>query len=89
MTQILVDGITYVSFINGVLRIECGSIGRDGKLSPSGTLLIPGPRAGAVLKSISDAAKELGKRQRETGEQGARQAEAQAANAAGRALKRP
>lgn len=65
MTQILVDGITYVAFINGVLRIECGTVNREGKLSPSGTLLIPGAQAGPVLKSIADAAKELGKRQRE------------------------
>jgi len=65
MTQILVDGVTYVSFINGILRIECGSVGRDGKLTPSGTLLIPGAKAGPVLQSIADAAKELGKRQRE------------------------
>ena len=65
MTQILVDGVTYVSFINGILRIECGSVNREGKLSPSGTLLIPATRAGPVLKSIADAAKELGKRQRE------------------------
>jgi hypothetical protein len=65
MTQILVDGVTYVSFVNGVLRIECGCAGREGKLTPSGTLLIPGPQAGRVLASIADAAKELGKRQRE------------------------
>ena len=65
MTQILVDGITYVSFINGVLRVECGSVDRQGKLSPSGTLLIPGNQAGVVLQGIANAAQELDKRARE------------------------
>jgi hypothetical protein len=65
MTQILIDGVTYVSFTNGILRIECGSVNREGKLSPSGTLLIPGVQAGRVLQSIADAAKELGKRARD------------------------
>ena len=65
MTQILVDGIISVAFVNGVLRIECGSISRDGKLSASGTLLIPGPQARKVLQSIANATKELEKRQRE------------------------
>ena len=59
MNQVLADGIIYVAFLNGVLRIECGSINRDGKLSPSGTLLIPGPQAGTVLQSIANATKEL------------------------------
>jgi len=65
MTQILVDGVTYVSFLNGILRIECGSIDRSGKLVPSGTLLIPAAQAGPVLKSIADATRELEKRVRE------------------------
>lgn len=65
MTQILVDGINFVSFVNGILRIECASVNREGKLSPSGTLLIPGAQAGAVLQSIANAAQEIEKRQRE------------------------
>jgi hypothetical protein len=65
MTQILVDGIISVAFVNGVLRIECGSVDRDGKLSPSGTLLVPGSQAGTVLQSVANATKELEKRHRE------------------------
>jgi hypothetical protein len=65
MNQILVDGITYVAFVNGVLRIECGAINREGKLAPSGTLLIPAPQASAVLKSIVSAASDLERRVRE------------------------
>ena len=65
MTQILVDGITYVAFLNGVLRIECGALNREGKLVPSGTLLIPGSQASAVLKSISTAAADLERRLRD------------------------
>ncbi len=65
MNQILVDGIIAVAFHNGVLRIECGTINREGKLDSSGSLLIPGPQAGAVLQSIANATKELEKRHRE------------------------
>jgi len=65
MNQNLVDGILSVAFHHGVLRIECGAIDRDGKLSPSCLLLIPGPQAGTVLQSVANATRELEKRHRE------------------------
>ena len=42
MTQILIDGIANISFVGGVLRVECATVGSDGKPHPSGTLVIPG-----------------------------------------------
>ncbi len=65
MNQILVDGIMAVAFHHGVLRIDCGTIDREGKLSLSGSLMIPGAQAGVVLQSIANAARELEKRGRE------------------------
>jgi hypothetical protein len=41
MTRILVDVITNITFHNGVVRVECGTVGPDGKANPSGSLLIP------------------------------------------------
>ena len=69
MTQILVDGITNISFHNGVLRIECAAAGPEGKPQPSGTLAIPGAVAGSVLQSLIKGTQELDKKVREAQEQ--------------------
>ena len=65
MTQILVDGITNITFHSGVLRIECGTVGADGKPHASGTLLIPGQVAGPVLQALIKGTQELEKKMRE------------------------
>ena len=36
MTQILVDGLKNITFHSGVLRVECATVGPDGKPSPFG-----------------------------------------------------
>jgi hypothetical protein len=69
MTQILIDGITNISFHNGVLRVECISAGPDGKPHPSGTLAIPGAVAGPVLQALIKGTQELDKKVREAQEQ--------------------
>jgi len=69
MTQILIDGITNISFHNGVLRVECASAGPDGKPQPSGTLAIPGAVAGPVLQALIKGTQELDKKVREAQEQ--------------------
>jgi hypothetical protein len=65
MTQILIDGITNISFHSGVLRIECVTVGPDGKPHPSGTLVIPGAVAGNVLQALIKGTQELDKKMRE------------------------
>ena len=65
MTQILIDGITNISFHNGVLRIECITVGPDGKPHPSGTLVIPGAIAGQVMQALVNGMQELDKKLRE------------------------
>ena len=52
MTRILVDVITNITFHNGVVRVECGTVGPDGKANPSGSLLIPAPVTGQVLQAL-------------------------------------
>lgn len=65
MTQILVDGITNISLHNGIVRVECATVGPDGKQHPSGTLVIPGAVAGQVLQALTTGAQELEKKLRE------------------------
>jgi len=69
MSQIFIDGITNISFHNGVLRVECASAGPDGKPHPSGTLAIPGAVAGPVLQALIKGTQELEKKMREQQEQ--------------------
>jgi len=69
MIQILVDGITNITFHGGVLRVECATVGPDGKPHPSGTLAIPGAVAGPVLQALIRGTQELEKKVREQQQQ--------------------
>ncbi len=65
MTNILVDGISSISLHNGILRIECTTVGPDGKPHPSGTLVIPGAIATQVMQALVNGMQELDKKIRE------------------------
>jgi hypothetical protein len=65
MTQVIVDGVGHITLHNGVVRIECLTIGSDGKSHPSGTLIIPGASARAVLEALVNGMKELEKKLRD------------------------
>ena len=65
MTRILIDVITNITFHNGVVRVECGTVGPDGKANPSGSLLIPAPVTGQVLQALITGMQELEKKIRE------------------------
>jgi hypothetical protein len=69
MTQLLIDSIANVAFYNGILRIECTSVGFDGKQHSSGTLVIPGAVAGPVLQALIKGTQELEKKMREQQQQ--------------------
>jgi hypothetical protein len=69
--QILIDGITNITHHGGILRIDCVTIGPDGKQHPSGTLLIPGPSVGPVLQALVNGTQELDKKLREQLQQAA------------------
>jgi len=65
MTNILVDGISNISLHNGILRIECTTVGPDGKPHPSGTLVIPGAIAAQVMQTLVNGMQELDKKIKE------------------------
>lgn len=65
MTVTLIDGIKSVSFSNGVVRIDCFSLGPNNEERPSGTLVIPGPRAGQIVQALTQGLQELSNKLRE------------------------
>ena len=69
MNQIFIDGIANITFHSGVLRVECATVGPDGKQHPTGTLVIPGAVAGQVLQSLIKGMQELEKKMREQQQQ--------------------
>jgi len=81
MTQILIDSVASLAVHNGVLRIECKSVGPDGQQHTSGSLIIPGAVAGQVLESLIRGTQELEKKLREQQTVGSAPAEAEPAPA--------
>jgi hypothetical protein len=65
MTQILVDGIANITLHSGVVRVECVTVGSDGKPYPSGTLIIPSATAGHVLQTLASGMQGLEQKLRE------------------------
>lgn len=65
MSITLIDSVKSVTFHNGVLRIDCITVGPNSEERPSGTLLIPGGQARQVLNALVGATQELEKRLRE------------------------
>jgi hypothetical protein len=63
--MILIDAITNLSILNGVVRIECSAVGPDGQQRPSGTMIIPGAAAGAVINALIQGAQQLEKKVQE------------------------
>ena len=65
MSQILIDAISNVTIAGGLVRVDCVALGPNNQQHPSGTLLIPGPQAAAVLNALVNAMKELQRKQQE------------------------
>jgi hypothetical protein len=65
MTVTLIDGIKAVTLNNGVVRIDCVAAGPNNEERPSGTLLIPAPRAAHIVQALTQAMQELSNKLRE------------------------
>ena len=65
MSQILIDAISNVTVANGLVRVDCVSVGPNNEQRPSGTLLIPAAQVGPVLNALVNAMKELQRKQQE------------------------
>ena len=62
---IVIDRISGMAVINGMLRIECVALDTTGKEVPSGSVLIPGNVIGPVVQSLVNAVQEIDKKMRE------------------------
>jgi hypothetical protein len=68
-TVTMIDRISAIVLQNGVMRIDCISIGPNNEERQSGTLLIPAVQVGNVINSLAQGTQELEKRIREATEQ--------------------
>jgi hypothetical protein len=66
MSQLFADSITNITLHGGVLRVEFAAVGPEGKLSPTGVLIIPGPAAPQVLQTLIKGTQELAEKLRES-----------------------
>ena len=69
MQNLLIDGINDVVLHNGMVRVDCVSVGPNGQQRHSGTLVIPANVVGGVVQGLVNALAELDKRIREQVEQ--------------------
>ena len=63
--EILVDDIKAVTVHNGLLRIDCVAVSPNNEKRSAGILLIPGNRAGRILRSLTQAVQDLDKKMRQ------------------------
>ncbi len=73
--KLLVDAVTNIALVNGVVRLDCQTVGGDGKFAPSCQLYIPASRIGPFMQRVAEALQEISRKQKE-------RAEAQAAGEA-------
>jgi hypothetical protein len=65
LDTILIEAVNTISLHNNLLRIDCAAAGANKKEPSVNCLLIPGNRAGSILRSLTQAAQELEKKARE------------------------
>tara|TARA_B100001250_G_C19782064_1_gene782299 strand:- start:923 stop:1201 length:279 start_codon:yes stop_codon:yes gene_type:complete len=55
----LVENLGHVTFVNGILRVQCISIDPEGKTRESGIIEIPGANVNAILNGLINSAKAI------------------------------
>ncbi len=55
----LVENLGHVTFVNGILRVQCTQVDPEGKLRESGILEIPGGNVNGVLNALISASKAI------------------------------
>jgi hypothetical protein len=65
MSPILIDSITNVTFVGGLVRVDCTAAGPNNEQRLSGTLLIPAAQAATIVNALASALRELHSRQRD------------------------
>mgnify|MGYP001213659183 CR=1 FL=1 len=55
----LIEGLSNITFVNGILRVQCTSIDPNGNETNSGTLEIPGANVNNILNGLINSAKAI------------------------------
>lgn len=55
----LIEGLGNVTFVNGILRVECTKVDPAGKEVPSGSLEIPGGSLNNILNGLISSSKAI------------------------------
>jgi|TARA_Y100000385_G_C12723074_1_gene479516 hypothetical protein len=55
----LIEGLGNVTFVNGILRVQCTSVDPAGKQSNSGVLEIPGASVNNIINGLVGSAKAI------------------------------
>ena len=55
----LVENLGHVTFVNGILRVQCVQVDPEGKLRESGIIEIPGGNVNTVLNALISASQSI------------------------------
>ena len=49
-----IEGLGSITYVNGVLRVQCTYVNSEGKVVESGNLQIPGGSVGTIIQSLAN-----------------------------------
>ena len=55
----LIEGLANVTFVNGIMRVQCTSVDPSGKEVNSGVLEIPGASVNKIINGLASSAKAI------------------------------
>lgn len=55
----LIEGLANVTFVNGIMRIQCTSVDPTGKETNSGVLEIPGASVNNIINGLASSAQAI------------------------------
>ena len=64
----IIEGLGSVTYVNGILRVQCVSVNPKGEYTNSGTLEIPGANVNEVLNGLISSAKGIEEKLNENAE---------------------
>jgi|TARA_B110000444_G_scaffold65045_1_gene60904 hypothetical protein len=60
--KMLIESLGNVTFVNGILRVQCNSVDTDGKIKESGVIQIPAGSLNDVLNGLINSSKSIEKK---------------------------
>ena len=55
----LIENLGNVTFVNGILRVQCTSVDPEGKIRDAGILEIPGASVSVIINGLANASKAI------------------------------